>query len=126
MAHEFCDTPIPYDPNVPLSPIPLSPCKFSVRPSSYAVDTDKFYAPSNKLPDSSPVGVLRELSRLLGLQEPEYTVYNIYGCYYACTVGVGDRFFASTTPRDLPRHAKEDAAGLALHEALRNPSAVTT
>jgi hypothetical protein len=126
MAHELFISHDPPDRNVHLSPAKLSPCEFSVRSTSYVVDMGKFHAMTNKLPDPSPVGELRELSRLLRIKEPEYTVYTIHGWYYACNVEVGNRFFASTTPRDLPRHAKEDAAGLALHEALNNPSAFAT
>src|SRR4051794_19581003 len=94
MSLEFCNAPISSDRNAPISPIMRSSCEFSTRPFAVRGRYEQIRRSNNGQADA---GGLCELSRFLGLQEPEYMVYNIYGCYHACSVEVGIVRFSIVT-----------------------------
>lgn len=111
MAYPF----IPY----PYTHLP-PPCGLSDRPPSFVIEKAKLM---DMIKSESPIGELANLSKLLGIEYPKYTVHTIVDDIYStCTVEFAEQEFTSSFLRTWKTLAMEDAAGLAIDCFLTNSS----
>jgi hypothetical protein len=105
MDHILDDTYIPYKFNKKYPPI---------KPSSYDSYSNKIHKLMAKQSTMLPISVLNELSQLLHLAKPKYTLYNHHSGLYLCRVDFAGSTFRTSTPKYHSINSKNDAAEIAL------------
>lgn len=107
MAHELTYTHFP------------PPSEFPIRPSTHVIDTVKL---KGMMKGKTHIGMLAELSWLLRIRRPEYTVWVTWDNHFFSTVKFAKQEFTSSSLRTWKPDAMQDAAGLAFDGFLNNPS----
>jgi hypothetical protein len=100
------------------------PYEIPIKPSSCIIDKAMLL---EMIENESPVSELAELSRLLGVEEPKYTIHTIAldEIYFTCTVEFAKLEFPSFFIRTHESLARDNAAGLAIDLFFKDPSIFT-
>ena len=104
MAHILDDTYIPYELNEKFPHI--KPLLCDSHPKIYKLMVKQSF--------TSPVSVLNELSQLLHLAKPNYTLYNHYNGLLLCKLDFAECTFRTPTPKYHHTEIKNAVARLAL------------